>query len=44
MHPQTVQELTYILTMLRDAGEEATFAYLRNDVLVGKPFPWEQKE
>ena len=41
MHPKTVRELTYILTMLRDEGEEATFAYLRESVLKGKPFPWE---
>ena len=41
MHPQTKQELTYILTMLQDAGEKKTFAYLKNHVLKGKPFPWE---
>ncbi len=41
MHPQTRRQLGYILTMLRDEGERATFAYLRNDVLAGKPFPWE---
>jgi hypothetical protein len=29
MHPQTLRELTYILTMLRDEGEEATFAHVR---------------
>ena len=43
MHPQTLRELTYILTMLRDEGEEATFRYLRENVLTGKPFPWEQE-
>ena len=41
MHPQTRQELEYILTMLRDRGEEETFRYLRQEVLKGKPFPWE---
>ena len=41
MHPQTLRELTYILTMLRDEGEEVTFQYLRSEVLTGKPFPWE---
>ena len=41
IHPQTLQELTYILTMLRDEGEETTFRYLRQSVLKGKPFPWE---
>ena len=44
MHPQTLQELTYILTMLRDEGEDVTFRYLRESVLKGKPFPWEQAE
>ena len=43
MHPQTQQELEYILTMLRDSGEEITFAYIRDVVLQGKPFPWEQE-
>ena len=42
MHPQTQQELEYILTMLRDEGEEKTFAYLKNSVLKGEPFPWEK--
>lgn len=41
MHPQTRRELDHILTMLRDKGEKETFAYLRNEVLAGKPFPWE---
>lgn len=40
MHPQTQRELEYILTMLRDDGEEKTFAYLRR-LLKGEPFPWE---
>lgn len=41
MHPQTRRELAYILTMLRDEGEEKTFRYLKQSVLAGKPFPWE---
>lgn len=41
MHPQTSRELEYILTMLKEQGEEETFAFLRNVVLKGKPFPWE---
>ncbi len=44
MHPQTQRELEYILTMLRDEGEEKTFQYIKNEVLQGKPFPWEQEE
>ena len=42
MHPQNKQELEYILTMLRDEGEKATFRYLKKHVLKGKPFPWEE--
>ena len=42
MHPQTRQELDFLLTMLRDAGEKVTFAYLKDHVLTGKPFPWEE--
>ena len=41
MHPKTREELRYILTMLRDEGEEKTFRYLKYTVLKGKPFPWE---
>ena len=42
MHPQTRQELTYLLTMLRDEGEKKTFEYIKHHVLKGKPFPWEE--
>ena len=42
MHPQTRRELEYILTMLRDKGEKETFRYIKNSVLKGKPFPWEE--
>ena len=42
MHPQTRQELEYILTMLRDRGENETFFYIKSCVLSGKPFPWEE--
>ncbi len=41
LHPRTRQELEYILTMLRDQGEQETFRFLRNSVLKGKPFPFE---
>ena len=43
MHPDTQQELEFLLTMLRDEGEEKTFRYLKENVLGGKPFPWEEK-
>ncbi len=41
MHERTKQELEYLLTMLRTRGEEETFAYIRENVLKNKPFPWE---
>ena len=44
MHPQTERELRYLLTMLRDRGEEETFRCIRQEVLKGKPFPWETAE
>lgn len=42
MHPQTRQELGYLLTMLKDRGERETFRYMKREVLKGKPFPWEE--
>ncbi len=44
MHQQTQRELEYILTMLRDEGEEKTFRYMKEELLQGKPFPWELEE
>ena len=42
MHEKTQKELGFILTMLRDQGEKETFKYLKEQVLTGKPFPWEE--
>lgn len=42
MHPQLERELNFLLSMLRDDGEEKTFRYLKETVLAGKPFPWEE--
>ena len=42
MHPETKRQLEYLLTMLRDEGEKATFAYIKCHVLKEKPFPWEE--
>ena len=42
MHAKTRRELDFLLTMLRDAGDEKTFRYLKDHVLPGKPFPWEE--
>lgn len=41
MHPQLERELGFLLEMLRDQGEAVTFRYIRENVLPGKPFPWE---
>lgn len=41
MHPQTKQELGYLLKMLEEKGETETFRYIREKVLKGSPFPWE---
>ena len=42
MHPDTQRELEYVLTMLKDQGEQETFRYLKEEILRGKPFPWEE--
>ena len=42
MHPQTCRQLQYILEMLAEKGEKETFRYLKEEVLAGKPFPWEE--
>ena len=44
MHPETLRQLHYILQMLAEKGEAETFAYIRESVLLGKPFPWEQNK
>ena len=44
MHINTQMQLRYILTMLRDQGEKETFRYLKEEVLAGNPFPWEEKD
>ena len=44
MHPELRKQLGFLLTMLRDEGQDATFRYLRHHVLKGKPFPWENPE
>lgn len=41
MHPETLRRLEYLLTMLRDRGEDETFRYIKENVLKDKPFPWE---
>lgn len=41
MHPETLRRLEFLLTMLRDRGEDETFRYIKENVLKDKPFPWE---
>ena len=41
MEPETLKQLTYLLTMLQDQGEKATYRYIKCHVLKGKPYPWE---
>ena len=42
LHPETRKQLTFLLTMLRDQGEEETFRYIKTQLLKGAPFPWEE--
>ena len=42
MHPELHKQLRFLLTMLRDQGEERTFRYMKEYVLKNKPFPWEE--
>jgi len=44
MHPETQRQLTFVLTMLAQQGEKETFRYLKEDVLTGKPWPWETEQ
>lgn len=41
IHPETLRQLEYILTMLAQQGEKETFRFIRQTVLPNKPFPWE---
>ena len=44
MHPETQRQLSFVLTMLAEKGEKETFRYLKEDVLTGKPWPWQRTE
>lgn len=37
LHPETTKNLIYLLTMLKDEGEDATFHYIRTRFLKGDP-------
>ena len=43
MHPELRRQLEHLLLMLRDRGEDETFRYIKEVVLPGKPFPWQQE-
>ena len=38
VHPKTMAQLTFLLSMLRDRGEKETFRFIREVVLKGTPF------
>ena len=42
MHTDTLRQLEFLLIMLKEQGEKPTFAYIKDHVLTGKPFPWEK--
>ena len=44
MHPELQRQLEFLLAMLRDRGEKETFRYIKEEVLTGKPFPWENEK
>ncbi|MBE6917272.1 MAG: catalase [Ruminococcaceae bacterium] len=44
MHPENCRQVEFLLDMLAKQGEKATFAYIKNHVLRGDPFPWEGEE
>jgi len=42
MHPETNRQLRHILVMLAEKGEKETFRYLKEEVLAGRPWPWDE--
>ncbi len=44
MHPELEKQLGFLLEMLKDKGEKETFRYIKEEVLRGRPFPWEAAE
>lgn len=44
MHPDTRRQLEFLLTMLKEQGEQETFRYIRCQMLKGEPFPWERSQ
>ena len=44
MCDQLRQQLSFLLTMLAEEGEDKTFHYIKTKLLKGHPFPWETEE
>lgn len=44
MHPETRRQLSFVLTMLAEKGEQETFRYLKEEVLKGRRWPWETEK
>jgi len=42
MHPETNRQLRHILVMLAEKGEKETFRYLKEEVLAGRSWPWDE--
>ena len=42
MHPESFRQIHFLLSMLKEKGEKETFSYIKNHVLTGKSFPWEE--
>lgn len=44
MHPDTLRELVFLLTMLRDRGEKVMYRFIRRSVLKNIPYEkWEEE-
>lgn len=44
MCPQLRRQLHFLLSMLKNDGEDKTFQYIKNHLLKDQPFPWETEE
>ena len=45
LHPDTYRKMSFLLTLLRDRGEQTLFRFIRETVLKEVPFEqWENKE
>ena len=44
MHEENRKQLHFLLTMLAEQGEKATFHYIKKHLLRGGKFPWQENE